>query len=327
MPPSVLTEGSDPGPGVSLGSTGSADAPQAEPRAAAPAPHEGAAEPPPDATVPEPLLPAVVPTATEPPMLVFPAAPAKPAVEPATYPPVPQMPAPRPSTRRRALVAWRGSSSDRRALALGGLVGAALIAYVVARFVSPSSGDAAPSPPRARPDPAPELTASAPHAAGVATPSPSAVLDPAVSVPAAAAPPSVSPTVPEQTPDGGPGGLKAARELTSQARRLAAQRNTAQAERLYLQALRLEPLYVPAVEGLARLHLGRRDARSALYWAKRAVKLRPGAAGLHLLLGDALAASGDQRAAEREWRIALRKNPHLHEAERRLARTSTTKTR
>jgi Flp pilus assembly protein TadD len=110
-----------------------------------------------------------------------------------------------------------------------------------------------------------------------------------------------------------------ARALVTRASKLRASGALGQAERQYLAALRIEPLYVPAADGLARLHLARRDTRSAVLWARKAVKLRPGAAGLHVLLGDALAQSGDRAGAMNEWRRAIALNPRLREAQKRLA--------
>lgn len=67
----------------------------------------------------------------------------------------------------------------------------------------------------------------------------------------------------------------------------------------YCRAIRFDPKNQEAHAGLARVLLGRRDAKAAVQWAREAVKLKPEDSGAQLLLGDALALSGDlEKAAD-----------------------------
>jgi hypothetical protein len=92
------------------------------------------------------------------------------------------------------------------------------------------------------------------------------------------------------------------------------------AEADYLRVLRLSPTNARAMAGLARVHLARHDARSAATWARRLADGHSPNAGNYVLLGDALAASGDRAGARQAWERALAISPSSHDARQRLGR-------
>jgi len=57
---------------------------------------------------------------------------------------------------------------------------------------------------------------------------------------------------------------------------------------------------------------------SAVAWARRGVKLAPRNASTHVVLGDALAATGNEKAATAEWRAARTLDPENADAASRL---------
>ncbi|HKP64129.1 MAG TPA: tetratricopeptide repeat protein, partial [Polyangiales bacterium] len=78
------------------------------------------------------------------------------------------------------------------------------------------------------------------------------------------------------------------------------------AEQSYLKALHLLPNYPRALAGLARVHILRKDGAEAVRWAKRLVARKPNRGFSQLLLGDAQALRGDDKAARRAWTQAAR---------------------
>jgi tetratricopeptide (TPR) repeat protein len=71
-----------------------------------------------------------------------------------------------------------------------------------------------------------------------------------------------------------------------------------QARRAYQQALELEPNYLPALKGLARVYIARNDEQRVVATFQQAIKLYPKDAGLVLELGM-------WHARRREWDAAL----------------------
>jgi tetratricopeptide (TPR) repeat protein/CheY-like chemotaxis protein len=73
------------------------------------------------------------------------------------------------------------------------------------------------------------------------------------------------------------------------------------AHRSYCRAVGLDAENVPAMTGLARLLLMRRDAKPAVFWARRAAQKNPGDGNIQSVLGDALALVGDDAGARKAW--------------------------
>ncbi|HEY8432840.1 MAG TPA: hypothetical protein VIL20_30925 [Sandaracinaceae bacterium] len=71
----------------------------------------------------------------------------------------------------------------------------------------------------------------------------------------------------------------------------------------------------------ARQLLRRGRPRAALRRARRAARLRPGVPYYQVVLGDALAADGQEAAARRAYRRALRMRPGYRAAAERLERS------
>jgi Flp pilus assembly protein TadD len=70
---------------------------------------------------------------------------------------------------------------------------------------------------------------------------------------------------------------------------------------------------------LAQVLIFRKDTGNAVQWARRAARLSPANVGVRVLLGDALAKSGDAKSAEMEWREAQRLDPANPEVAHRIA--------
>ena len=116
-----------------------------------------------------------------------------------------------------------------------------------------------------------------------------------------------------------PSPRRAARELVARAR-VVERDDDEEAERIYAYAHELEPHAPRPMAGLAQIHLRRGDADGAAVWADRAVQVNPRRASYHVLLGDALAASGDVVGARAAWTEAARLAPHSANIRRRLER-------
>ena len=92
------------------------------------------------------------------------------------------------------------------------------------------------------------------------------------------------------------------------------------AERLYRRVLQLEPREHHAMVGLAEILMARNAHAEAAELLRQAVRRRPRRAPYRVLLGDALAGSGDGAGARREWERALELAPNDARARRRLGR-------
>jgi DNA-binding response OmpR family regulator/Tfp pilus assembly protein PilF len=85
----------------------------------------------------------------------------------------------------------------------------------------------------------------------------------------------------------------AAYDQVRQARKELARGDLNGAQAAYCKAMRFDPKNAEAHAGLSRALLSRRDAPAAAHWAREAVKLKPEDSGHQILLGDALAMTGD----------------------------------
>ena len=86
----------------------------------------------------------------------------------------------------------------------------------------------------------------------------------------------------------------------------------------YREVLRLDRDNGRAMAGLARVELSAHHPDQAVRWARSLVHAHPNQASNRVLLGDALAASGNQAGARRAWQAALQKDPRNSTARRRL---------
>jgi tetratricopeptide (TPR) repeat protein len=94
------------------------------------------------------------------------------------------------------------------------------------------------------------------------------------------------------------------------------------AERAFRRAAILNPGNVEASTGVAQMLLQAGDPKAAAAWAALALRNAPRAANLHVLLGNALVASGDERGAQAAWQEALKINPGHREALARMRNPS-----
>jgi Flp pilus assembly protein TadD len=95
-------------------------------------------------------------------------------------------------------------------------------------------------------------------------------------------------------------------------------RDLVTAERSFRRAALLEPKSQASRSGLAYVLLELGDLEAAVTWARRGVDVSPRNSGARLVLGDALAKSGDKVGAGREWREAALLDPGNREALKRL---------
>ncbi|HWP08501.1 MAG TPA: tetratricopeptide repeat protein [Polyangiaceae bacterium] len=95
-------------------------------------------------------------------------------------------------------------------------------------------------------------------------------------------------------------------------------RDLVTAERSFRRAAVLEPKSQASRSGLAYVLLELGDLEAAVTWARRGVEVSPRNSGARLVLGDALAKSGDKAGAGREWREAALLDPGNREALKRL---------
>ncbi|MEC7521428.1 MAG: hypothetical protein VYE22_16235 [Myxococcota bacterium] len=95
--------------------------------------------------------------------------------------------------------------------------------------------------------------------------------------------------------------------------------NLREAERTYLQVLRVEGRNPRALAGLTRVAMSRRDGTQAVRWARRLVQAASRNANNHVLLGDALRVAGNQAGARDAYRAALEISPSHRRARARLA--------
>jgi tetratricopeptide (TPR) repeat protein/DNA-binding NarL/FixJ family response regulator len=97
-------------------------------------------------------------------------------------------------------------------------------------------------------------------------------------------------------------------------------RDHANAERYFRRAAALDPRSWEGPYGIARALLELEKASLAAGYAKQATELGPEIARAHVLLGDVLTATGDQRGAETAWRKALDLDPTDPEARFRVGK-------
>jgi Flp pilus assembly protein TadD len=96
------------------------------------------------------------------------------------------------------------------------------------------------------------------------------------------------------------------------------QRKFGLARQYFRRAALLDPTDAEAATGVVQMLLRLDDAKPAVVWARRLLKLQPRMSAAHVILGQALAKSGDMSGAEAAWRTALEYNPGDEEAKRRL---------
>ena len=112
---------------------------------------------------------------------------------------------------------------------------------------------------------------------------------------------------------------RAVLELVRRARALERE-DPDQAEQIYRYAHELDPRAPRPMAGLAEVALGRGNASEAASWAARAAEASPRRASYRVLLGDALAAQGDEDRAYDAWLEAQRLAPHSRIVRARLGR-------
>jgi tetratricopeptide (TPR) repeat protein len=237
--------------------------------------------------------------------------------EPPPIPPSLPIPAPVHTEPPRALPNFeppkkrRKSSAAGIALwALGGLIGVILIGGVVYAVIGgyPSKTHGAPT---ARATPRSSATAvpttsvasrSLPSASAAAAPQPSASVASAPEptsnevLNALAKAPSCDALL-GSTPRAAGVYPGAAWEQIRAARKHLVRGDLDAAEGAYCMAMGYDPKNAEAVGGLARVLIIRRDAEASIHWAREAVKFDPDDRARQILLGDALALSGDMGKA------------------------------
>jgi predicted Zn-dependent protease len=97
-----------------------------------------------------------------------------------------------------------------------------------------------------------------------------------------------------------------ARQNLNSARAAAKTGYFAQAERAFRRVAILDPTDVEASTGLAQMLLRSDDPKAAAAWARQGLGRMPRYAGLHVMLGNALAAAGDPEGARAAWQEALK---------------------
>lgn len=107
-------------------------------------------------------------------------------------------------------------------------------------------------------------------------------------------------------------------QLVTRAGQLRAANRLDDARATYERALQFDPRNPHAMEGMGRVELAAGNARGAVGWAERAIRLRSRRAAYRVLLGDALQAAGDAAGARAAWRAALELDPQDDDARRRL---------
>jgi len=200
-----------------------------------------------------------------------------------------------PGTRRK-----RKASSQLSAVAyaFAGLLGVLVIGAGVVLAVRSRSPQ--------KPAPIPTATPTAAQAAPSAEPTAKAAPPPKPAPPPPAEPAAISPeegdalfTAPTcekllgalpPSPGVYPG---AAYDQVRAARKELARGDMDGAQSAYCKAMRFDPKNPDAHAGLARVLISRRDGKAAVQWAREAVKLNPEESSAQVLLGDALALSGD----------------------------------
>ena len=112
------------------------------------------------------------------------------------------------------------------------------------------------------------------------------------------------PPAPEAAPGARTRARDAARALTKRAKQARAAGKQTQATKLYRQALAALPTYGPAAQELALMHLDRGDYRTALRYAKQALRGAPRKLPYMILVGDLHHLLGQDKTARRHWELA-----------------------
>ncbi len=109
------------------------------------------------------------------------------------------------------------------------------------------------------------------------------------------------------------------RDMLNRGRRQLRGGDLDQAEASFRAILNREPDEHHAMEGLVQILIKRGKAAEALPYCERMVKKRSRRARYRVLYGDALATTGNKKAAKEQYAEALRYSPNDKEAKRRLA--------
>jgi DNA-binding response OmpR family regulator/Flp pilus assembly protein TadD len=230
----------------------------------------------------------------------------------------PSVPPPAPTEPERSTADVLG---PRWRLVLWAAAAALVLAAVVASIwvVLRSRTD-----PRTRPEPLPSATASArpdtPKPRTIArAPASASSLPP--SAPSTGAPPNAAlchdliAAHPADARPGVPG------SEVSQAFSAVMRGDTVGAELWYCRALERDAADLEAAIGLVHFLVGRREGRTAAYWAERGLASHADSMRLKGLLGDALALAGDEASARQAWLTSagLDASGQSKQAERELA--------
>ena len=104
-----------------------------------------------------------------------------------------------------------------------------------------------------------------------------------------------------------------------------AQEKPVQAQQALIEALRVQPGYLPALLGLGNISLQQSDARAALSYAGRVIAISFWMADAHVIAGSAYLLEGDLAQAQRAFELAAGLNPRNPAAQERLGRVLAAK--
>lgn len=97
--------------------------------------------------------------------------------------------------------------------------------------------------------------------------------------------------------------------LSDRAKQLASEHRFDQAEKLWRQAISLDPDYFPALFNLGYMYFSSNHPAESRLWLEGAVRVQPMDFNSRYLLGLVLQSAGDRDAALRQWRRALAIQP------------------
>jgi Tfp pilus assembly protein PilF len=80
------------------------------------------------------------------------------------------------------------------------------------------------------------------------------------------------------------------------------------------KTLELDASHLPAHLALAKIYVRRNEPQTALPYAQEAVKLSPKDFATHVVLGQALLATGDAAGAVQEFELGVKLAPYSSEA-------------
>jgi tetratricopeptide (TPR) repeat protein len=101
--------------------------------------------------------------------------------------------------------------------------------------------------------------------------------------------------------------IRQASALVSEGHGLRHDKRFAEAGARYREALRIFPGYPRAIAGLTLVAIDLGRGQEAVRHARTLVRMRPGLAANHRLLGDAYRVAGNLAAARRSWQLAARR--------------------